>query len=275
MVEIKKITDSCQFCAFAQYEDHSQVGCLASYLDKFKKLGSDVVVPAYNEAGDFFVINGYKCPAHRSWQTPDLERLKSELVMPIDVFVMAGRSHTEDNIFSLVEQFEKQTVLPRQIQVILFDNIYEDGGYVVRAVVPSSLMRRFDGFKNNVSVVESVIKGSRGEVLDRNLIGNDSSYYIPVTGYFDRETVLDNRFIEKINSLVFDQFKNFIMIKKGDDNYPVINTKLHHALGGNRDGRSIEEKMELLNAEQKAITENAQSGKTYILEGDELWKAPE
>ena len=103
---MKPIHQSCQNCCFAENDhgnlsetimvgdrpmDHvierpTQTGCRASYLDKFRQKGENVVLEAENEQGEFYVIDGYKCPAYRIWEVADLEKLRSQLKLKIDAF---------------------------------------------------------------------------------------------------------------------------------------------------------------------------------------------
>lgn len=56
----------CRDCAFAEYEDVTQTGCSLGKLDKFREVGGCVIVPAYDEEKEFFIIQDRFCVFWRS-----------------------------------------------------------------------------------------------------------------------------------------------------------------------------------------------------------------
>jgi len=60
--QIKKIHTSCQDCCLTVYneENTTQVGCLHNLIEYYKNIGNEVL-EAYNENGEFYIINGRKC----------------------------------------------------------------------------------------------------------------------------------------------------------------------------------------------------------------------
>lgn len=294
---VKPVHQSCQGCCFSQRNNivittyppkygSTQVGCLSGYLDKFRKRGEDVVLEAENETGEFYIINGYKCPAFRTWNKPDLEKLRQQLQLKFDVFVLCKPKDTEESILETVKSFENQIVKPRKVYIVLYKNIKRNSeGYGVRlGHLPSKLARAFEGLTIDIDVCESLDWSDELEVLDRHLVGNDSAYYVPTyPGMFHRSD-----FLSRINSLYFDEFEKFIMVTKTPkdefETYTsdVICTKLHHTLGGNKDGKTIQEKLVILNQQQvfgtevNAIESEKMTYETvpmakYIKEGSSLW----
>lgn len=271
---MKQINQSCQGCCFGDYAlklKATQTGCKAGYIDKFRKLGDGVVLEAYNEAGEFYLIDGYKCPAFRQWEVSDLNKLKEQLKLKIDVFVLCGAKDSEESIVETVKSFDQGEVKPRKVYLLLYENIERDlAGKGARVgLLPSKLIRNFDNVNLAVDISESLNKSTQSEALDRHLIGNDSAYYVPIKA----GEICERGYLDKVNSLMFDQFKKFIFIKKNLDYSPdfiipdAINTKLHNELGGNKDGRTIQEKLEILDAEQKDRTYS------FVLEGESLWNS--
>ena len=83
----KKIQTSCQDCLFAVYDEDTQVGCQHNRLDE-----AEVLVEAYNERGNFFVVEGLcNLLRHDSWNNgvADKDKALSEISLSFHVIVDA------------------------------------------------------------------------------------------------------------------------------------------------------------------------------------------
>lgn len=62
----QKCNTSCKECIFAVYDYKTQIGCDLDRIEAYRKKGDDVVLEAYDNEKEFFVINNYKCSCFRN-----------------------------------------------------------------------------------------------------------------------------------------------------------------------------------------------------------------
>lgn len=62
----QKCNTSCKECIFAVYDGKTQIGCDLDRIDAYLKKGSDIVLEAYDNEKEFFVINNHKCRCFRN-----------------------------------------------------------------------------------------------------------------------------------------------------------------------------------------------------------------
>lgn len=80
----KTIETSCQDCLFAIYDKNTQVGC------EFNRLENVTLIEAYNELGNFFVVDGLcNLKRNQSWNKgiADKEKLKAEVSLSFLVLI--------------------------------------------------------------------------------------------------------------------------------------------------------------------------------------------
>jgi hypothetical protein len=61
---IKPIHTSCKNCIFAKYDNNTQTGCHATYLDSYRNNEADIL-EVYDDDTEFYVINEKKCIGYR------------------------------------------------------------------------------------------------------------------------------------------------------------------------------------------------------------------
>lgn len=95
----KKINTSCQDCIFALYEESTQTGC------EFDKLKEYDLIEAYNENGNFYVLDGLcNLLRHKDWNggEKDISKLMSEICFDffviIDGFALDSMSLKKVNV---------------------------------------------------------------------------------------------------------------------------------------------------------------------------------
>ena len=62
----QKCNTSCKECIFAVYDDKTQIGCDLDRIDAYRDKGDNIVLEAYDDEKEFFVINNYKCRCFRN-----------------------------------------------------------------------------------------------------------------------------------------------------------------------------------------------------------------
>lgn len=93
------IRTSCKDCIFAIYEDDTQISCAHDRIDKFKTLSSDLVIEAYDEEKNFYVINKF-CNFYRnkdSWNNgvADVSKVKEEAKLTFDLLINCDNIDSE------------------------------------------------------------------------------------------------------------------------------------------------------------------------------------
>lgn len=62
--EIQPVHTPCKSCVFAEYEGITQNNCFLGYLDKYKKMGVEIL-EVYDQQKEFYVLNNKKCIGYR------------------------------------------------------------------------------------------------------------------------------------------------------------------------------------------------------------------
>lgn len=62
----QKFHTSCKECIFAVYDGITQIGCDLDRIESYRNKGDGVVIEAYDEEKEFFIINNNKCKCFRN-----------------------------------------------------------------------------------------------------------------------------------------------------------------------------------------------------------------
>lgn len=112
-----KLVTSCKDCAFAVYEEKTQIGCAADRLKFFQ------MAECYDEDLEFFVTKDTACHMFRpkKWKIDgnpveqEVERAKKELGFQYTIITSA------DNLEEKLANIQKQVAKPEQIYVYAYD----------------------------------------------------------------------------------------------------------------------------------------------------------
>lgn len=103
---MSKASSPCQNCIFVETEDNKQTGCQLNLLDHYYKQGC--LVEAFNENGEFYVINGRFCYFRRlrNWlmnhKKDIVGQIRKELYIPYMTFIlMEDELNKEEGINNL------------------------------------------------------------------------------------------------------------------------------------------------------------------------------
>lgn len=109
-----KFQTPCKFCVFAEWEDKTQIGCLANKLDTF-----DDIIEVHDETHEFFVVDSV-CNYYRGpdWNDgiPDVDKASSELIMPLTIITHVATLTSEGQREALCGLLERN----EQIYVVLY-----------------------------------------------------------------------------------------------------------------------------------------------------------
>ena len=126
-MEIKKEHTSCQDCIFAIYKENRQTDCSFDYLLDHYRANHDVV-GAYNEKGDFYVINGRYCYYKRTKEWADRHKdapcllediVAEEQKISYVSFILGNDYGSIENLMNTINSVSSQECAPSMINVIL------------------------------------------------------------------------------------------------------------------------------------------------------------
>ena len=211
MTKINIIHTPCKDCIFAIYDDKTQVGCLANRLDVFKQNGVEII-EAYDDALEFYVINGKKCLSYRTndWLekrklrrktddhgTPSVKEAvdivnKENEIKYISVILLETNT-TIQNIENIVSSQIKQKIPPKGFMIIR--EIYNEYDLTIKEIsdyfstinLPWRMQNFIDKDMSFNDRLRSIIKSAP---MDRY-------YYIIYPSKY-----IDTNFAEKINNYV-------------------------------------------------------------------------
>lgn len=121
---ILPIHTACKGCFFAEAAGKTQTGCSLGRLDLFRAAGVEVV-EAYDESGEFFVVNGRVCAAKRSaeWaarhQDP-AESARREIRLKAAAVVVVDEGDSVDDASARLGEMASWPHLP--VEVVLVNN---------------------------------------------------------------------------------------------------------------------------------------------------------
>ena len=123
-VEISTCHTSCQDCCFAQYNGKNQTGC---YLDMLNYYGC--AVEAYNEGGEFYIVNGRYCYFKRTKEWVEqqdnrgrdnlLVAVRKEQQIPYVCFIVVDGNMDKKRLEETIESLMSQMYPPSLINVIV------------------------------------------------------------------------------------------------------------------------------------------------------------
>jgi len=126
-MSINVIHTPCKECIFAEFEGNTQVSCFLNKIEQYKKLGIEIL-EVYDDAAEFYVINGKKCLWLRSkeWleknQIDNIETAKNIVTQEnttkyISVLYLEETNVLQD-VETVIDSLLNQKILPKGIMVI-------------------------------------------------------------------------------------------------------------------------------------------------------------
>ncbi len=127
MSEIKRAHTSCQDCVFAKYfvDSNTQIDCQFNLIDKYRD--NEQLLEAYNENGEFYIVNGRLCYYKRTkeWlNRQDLSKSSLNIVMkeqmvPYVCFIGVRPNQNIEDIKTTLDSAQKQTYAPSLYNLLL------------------------------------------------------------------------------------------------------------------------------------------------------------
>jgi hypothetical protein len=99
---------SCKDCIFSVYHKNTQTGCLVDRIETYKNIDKDLVIEAYDNEKEFFVVNRF-CNYYQnsSWNNgiPDTNKIRNQAKVSFNIIVDC-KDFGEKEINNLINFYE-------------------------------------------------------------------------------------------------------------------------------------------------------------------------
>lgn len=128
--QINPIHTCCKNCVFAKYDNKTQIGCELNFIEKYKNSGA-VILEAYDEDLEFYLINTKKCLGYREDSYFKKRNMNDSTIEEkvsyfhtnnkIDYLLVINlRNFNEESLDVLKDQIKNISVTPRKIIFIRY-----------------------------------------------------------------------------------------------------------------------------------------------------------
>jgi len=219
-------TTSCKECLFAKYKDVTQLDCVLSKLDLYKK-HNYLVKEAYDEEKEFYIIPNKWCYWYRDnkWKHKDLsltnqlKQTKKELQITYNVIVFY-----KDDVKDLRKTLQslKDSILQTQHITVVRQ--------ISSNTTPSKLIDIIKDYGISWRLQNNIHdKVSKEEAIDLCIDIIHYNYYIVCdAGYWFSDALMNT-----INWKIFNQLYTFIGALPDDNNITILSYILHKTNNGN------------------------------------------
>lgn len=229
-----RIITSCKQCSFALYNEGgiTQYGCSANgMLQKYKDIG--VVVEAYDEDKEFFIINGYQCMFKRSllWYNKNANKPNlylaalNEIPFAYHVVVINRDNMLTEQTLDNIATFD---IKPKKITVIRPYGALTDGSIIQKKLTSLNIPWKLE------SILNSDIQ-SWHQMCQLALASNTIHYIV----FIDEGTLLNHRLLSVVKQQTVTDLLQFALLEgdgvkiiafnvwkyyklTGDPNYTII-----------------------------------------------------
>lgn len=229
------IRTHCKGCVFKIEKDNVQTGCKLNRLNVFLNNGTEV------ECVDGSYIIKKLCSACRDaeWAKDKddiMHSVRLELEPRIDYIVICDDQDPNiDEIKRTIYSIEKQQVKPHSIIV----SVRQKALQVYEELTAC-------GIKAKVTL--SLLADYRDKTIDACVRQCNGNFYT----WIDSGKEIDQTWAYAVNLLINEKLENFVLIEGNDTDFPpIIFSKMHSILGGNR-GSLLIDKIKALSEDQKS-----------------------
>lgn len=192
---------SCKNCIFAIYDGNTQKGCQDNRIEKF----GDFVIEAYDDSKEFYVINRL-CNLYRNsnWNNGEIDVSKAKLESCLTFDILINCTDIDDNYKDkIISELDKLDYPHKKCNILLFQSykcgqVYRERLFNIHAVHNIANISICLDENEFIYTYVSKAKNSFHIVLDKNNIDDFSL------------------FVNKINELVNNDLKRFILCKNGN-----------------------------------------------------------
>lgn len=220
---------SCKDCVFALYKANTQVGCTFDRVEKFKKIGVEVL-DCYDDQKEFFVISSV-CTLHKHKKSPwakshpgrERRRLaRQEIEARITVVLVLDQEHDLDSLKLSLDSLKAQDLPPARVIVSLNrDGVQAEE--VLPHLLPDWVVQTIQERQKDGSRI------SRGRCIDLAVADNASTYYT----VFRPGTVIPRLFLREIDRYINDELGKFVLLlPTATGEAYVVHQHMHRYVGG-------------------------------------------
>ena len=227
---------SCQDCIFAEWLNHSQIGCKVRFLHKY--LVNDVAQEAWNseikDKQEFYILPDIACigkiPVGFLDDTISIEDAANFIKEKTQIRWQTIIILYDEDIKPCLDALAKQKIKPENVSVILTHDSPISPGNVAKWLK----QREFKTWRVMETENQEL---SRGNLIDLVL----DKYVNPFYMVLEPTKILDDDFIVDLNRIVNEDYISFGIIKM--DGLDFVATAVHKYLNGNSFGLTLEEKL--------------------------------
>lgn len=250
MEVIDKIETPCKNCAFATWNEKTQIGCSNGALDQLVINGAELI-EAYDDEKEFYVVKNRICPVkvninsdwYKSRQFLSSEDLLKEVRETIrlhcDAIVVVPLGSSLSEVIDTVDSLKNQLYQPEKIILV------NESGFkpiqLINIVKPTGIHYSVEQVQEKLHEDEKLLR-----LVQIGAKKVKSNYY----SVFESGYIVPNDYYSSIDEALHEKFERFLCLEPEEGISGLfVSMRMHKALCGNSEG-SLVDKIKLLTEEQ-------------------------
>lgn len=192
---------SCKNCILSVYNNNTQTGCLVNRIDSFKSLDENLVIEAYDEEKEFFVINRL-CNYYRdkSWNDGVVDEKKIKYEAKVNFDLIIDCKDFDDTDFNKLHGLHEQIIDYGNLKIKM--SIFINKAPNIRKIFDSRLQL------DNPKITVYFDKFNPHD----DIIRTKKSYHIIV----NKNNIDQANIFNKLNSLINDNLQRIIVFENNN-----------------------------------------------------------
>lgn len=212
MSEINSIHTPCKKCAFAKYDNNTQIDCYLNLISKYRDKNIEIL-EAYDNEKEFYIINGKKCFGYRenSWfdkknlshlsLDEKIAHIKNSSFIHYLLIVDLKKFSTDQDLEQLESQLSSLTIKPRKIILVRYQNDDKNHEF-------DKLKRLLEQSNLGCEWRIQTVLDDKNYLDHMHELSNLNKKYRLVCGIINQSTNLD-KIVNKANALIYDELSHF------------------------------------------------------------------
>jgi hypothetical protein len=228
--KINSIHTPCKDCVFAIYDNNTQTDCAINYIEKYKNKNVQIL-EAYDDAKEFYIINGKKCLGYREnkWfnqfglSDADIQEKITKYfeTNTLDYYIVIDLKNIDiNNLDQILEQISKCKIQPKKVILIR----YVDDELKLSYTNISTLFQKYNvGYVWRIqTIVDTTLNYE--QILHNTISLNPKYRFIcSITKYNENIEFM----INKTNAIVHDDLDQFEIISNKDNSTLIFSTLVY------------------------------------------------
>ena len=204
------VKTSCKNCIFAIYDKNTQYGCEHDRINKFKNLSTNLVIEAYDNDSNFFVINKF-CNFYRdktTWNNGNVDINKVEEEAKITFDILLNCDDIDDEYLEWLIQFVKE---------VNEYNSHDTRKAIIHIYHANNISKEQ---KQKVSSISKMIKGNNSiniyfdkNILDYHIVSKSKQSYHTCISKTQRPNI---NVLSNVNEEINTNLKKLLVIKNNN-----------------------------------------------------------